>query len=268
MTSIPWYQSDELYSDYVKLIDSIKVDKITVETLSKVDQIHAGGLVATKKIIEKSVLSSFLNVKSTVLELGGGIGGVARILATNFGSKVINLDLSICYSITGKKLTDLCEDCKETVFIAGDAILCPFKDCSFDLLWLQHVNMNIWEKKALANEISRILKKNGVLVFHEWFLKGSLDKVELPLPWAESEAYNHLCSLGDFLKHLEDSGLTTVYVEDESLLSIKFYKKLLENKSFNNPVFKQRKGAAIFTNAIKTLEEGVLSVYSGKMIKK
>ncbi len=257
-----WDSNKELCEDFLALFERLKIEKLSFDQLSRYDQIHAGGLAATESLIEKAGFSDGYYV----LELGGGIGGVARLLACRHHLIVVNIDLSFTYTYTGKKLSELCGEYERLFFVNADALFCPLREKTFDMVWLQHVGMNICDKDKLFSEIRRLLKEQGGLIFHEWFLNKSDTEVILPLPWADDETSNHLCDFNEFLRLSEKYGFKLQFASDETEKSLKFYKKLLEHKSYNNPVFKKRNGKAIFTNTVKMLESGTLSVLTGKLI--
>lgn len=259
-----WSNNSTLFEDYQKLLKSLKIENITTEILNRFDQIHAGGLKATEKLSRMAAFTGYEHV----LELGGGIGGVARFLVNKFNVVVVNLDLSHEYSLTGKKLSQLCKVGKNRLFfVNGDAILCPFKSNTFDIVWLQHVNMNILDKNSLISDISRVLKDNGKIVFHEWFLSDETLKISLPLPWGDKEEESQLCSFATFARILNSFNFKVTHLEDDSENSINFYNKLLQTKAFLNPIFKNRDAAKIFNNALSILNEKKMRVLLGVAIK-
>ena len=92
-----------------------------------------------------------------MLDLGCGIGGPARYLATTFGCKVTGVDLSSGFIDAATYLTSRCGLSDRVTFQVGDALHLPFDDASFDTVFLQHVAMNIDDRAALYREIRRIL---------------------------------------------------------------------------------------------------------------
>lgn len=255
-----WDSYTNLYTDYLSFFKKLNVENIDVGFLNKFDQIHAGGIKSTEKLAQKAELEN----TQKILELGGGIGGVARFLEERYGVNVVNLDLSKSYSYTGKKLTDLCKTTNKIHFVIADAVYCPLKDNIFDVVWLQHVNMNISNKDHLFSEIRRVLKVSGSLVFHEWFLSYKSAAISLPLIWADTENYNHLCTFEEFNLIANRYGFDVNFIDNETKLSLAFYKKLLSSMAFKNPIFVGRDSEKIFKNTAKMIVEGKLSVYSGK----
>lgn len=255
-----WDYNENLYLDLIDFIDSKGLDSSNFEHLCHFDQIHAGGIKATEK------LASMLNISSDMklLDIGGGIGGVARFFAKKKKCKVISLDYSWKYSLTGKKLNDLCK-IEDVFFINADATHLPLKNASIDNILLQHVNMNIQNKELLIYECSRVLKKKGILIFHEWFIKDSskINEISYPLPWSDIIEHSFLTTFKNFTEIAEKFGLKIKYIENETELSLKFYKKIINDRLFSNPIFKGREPEKIFTNTINALDNNILEVFSG-----
>ncbi|MBI2960868.1 MAG: methyltransferase domain-containing protein, partial [Betaproteobacteria bacterium] len=65
----------------------------------------------------------------------------------------------------------------------GDALNLPFPDGAFDVVWSQHVAMNIPDKAALYCEMHRVLKPGGALAIYD-ILAGPAGPVLFPVPWA------------------------------------------------------------------------------------
>lgn len=258
-----WDTNKNLFEDYLKLFKRLNIGELTVDELNRFDQIHAGGIGITKKIASLSDIRK----GSNILELGGGIGGVARFLAKNFDVLAYNLDLSLSYSITGLKLTSLINERLGVYFINGDATEIPFINRAFDIIWMQHINMNIYDKEKLFREMVRVLKRGGSIIFHEWFLKKEgYEDIDFPLPWTDTKQYNFLITVEEFIGLSEKFGLKQGFLVDDTDNALSFYKKLYENKAFLNPIFKERDGEAIFKNMISLIQNGKISVFYGKLI--
>ena len=102
-----------------------------------------------------------------VLDVGCGIGGPARFLATKFGCKVTGIDLT-------PEFIDVARDLNARVGLGdtidlrvADALDLPFPDASFDVVWTQHVSMNIADKPGLYAELGRVLRPGGRLAFFD-----------------------------------------------------------------------------------------------------
>lgn len=47
----------------------------------------------------------------------------------------------------------------------------PFPDSTFDVVWTQHVQMNVHDKLKFYSEIERVLNDMGIYVYYEVFRK-------------------------------------------------------------------------------------------------
>ena len=104
-----------------------------------------------RSILEKKIKCENL----TILDLGSGQGGTAKILSEN--NKVISLDLNIVR-------LKLQEDFKDNIQrVNGDALIVPLKADSFDLIILQDVIEHVNDPQSLIISLYSLLKKNGIL---------------------------------------------------------------------------------------------------------
>src|SRR5258708_3699292 len=139
------------------------VDPITLDDLGPVDNFHTRGTAATQELMERAGIKAGMHV----LDVGGGIGGPARFLASKVGCQVTVLDLTEEFCRTGKLLTERSGLSGQIAFRQGNALDIPFPDAHFDLVWTQHGAMNIEDKERLYSEIYRVLRPGGQLAFHE-----------------------------------------------------------------------------------------------------
>ncbi len=135
----------------------------TLDDLAPVDHFHTGGKAATLELAGLVPVSAGMNV----LDVGGGIGGAARLLASQMECTVAVVDLTEMYCQVGEMLTRRTGLGKQVTFQQGDALELPFADQSFDVVWSQHATMNIAEKARLFAELARVLRPGGRLAFHE-----------------------------------------------------------------------------------------------------
>lgn len=105
-----------------------------------------------------------LGTGKSVLDLGCGIGGPARILSKNYRCKVTGIDINKEAVIVGNALTRL-ENLEEYVSLFfGDRKNTSFSDESFDIVWehagfgTEDETLNTWK------ESFRVLKYGGKLI--------------------------------------------------------------------------------------------------------
>ena len=163
------------------------VDHLTPTELAPLDQYHIGGIGTTRDLARLAGISAGMRV----LDVGGGIGGPARLLANEYGANVTVLDLTAEYCRVGALLTARTGLTERVTFRQGDALDLPFEDGQFDLIWTQHSSMNIEDKARLYAEIFRVLRPGGRLALLE-AMAGPNQPVQFPVPWASNPAFSFL----------------------------------------------------------------------------
>ena len=184
-------QEKDIASHYTtdNLLERIKTALITAgkdpgslvaDDLKGVDEFHTGGVQATDDLLAQ------LNIPSTtrVLDIGCGIGGAARHIASNTGASVTGIDLTPDYINTANKLSDMVGMSGQTRFLAGSALNLPVADNSFDLATMFHVGMNIADKPALFRETARALTPGGTFALFD-IMQTNKGDLTFPFPWAE-----------------------------------------------------------------------------------
>jgi 2-polyprenyl-3-methyl-5-hydroxy-6-metoxy-1,4-benzoquinol methylase len=81
----------------------IATDKVTVEDLHALDMLHMGGLASTDELASLAGIAR----GHRILDVGSGVGGPARRLASKFGATVCGLELSKTLYETAVKFTEL-----------------------------------------------------------------------------------------------------------------------------------------------------------------
>ena len=160
---------------------------LTTDDLAPVDQFHTGGMEATAEMARLGEISWHENV----LDVGGGIGGPARQLSSQFGCHVTVLDLTEEFVRVGAALTPRVGLKDRVSFQQGDALRLPFPDASFDVTWTQHSTMNIPDKPLLYRELHRVTKPGGRMILHE-IMAGPLQPIHFPVPWASEASLSYL----------------------------------------------------------------------------
>lgn len=162
-------------------------DALQVEDLEPVDQLHAGGAHATRALIRRAGLQPGMRV----LDVGGGLGGPARLIAHETGCTVTVLELSEDFCRVGAMLTARVGLADRVTFRHGSALDMPFADGVFDRVWTQHATMNIADKERLFREIHRVLRPGGWLAMQE-MMAGPVQPIHFPVPWAHDASISFL----------------------------------------------------------------------------
>ena len=196
------YHTDSLYELIVEKLTQLGLDLKTIKRsdLSAVDEFHVRGAAVSRELGNSVSLEG-----KTVLDVGCGIGGPCRMLADEFNCHATGLDLSKEYIRTAKELSKLVKLEDKTSFVQGDATNLPFSDESFDIVWTQHVQMNIADKQQFYNEIQRVLKKGGYFLYYDIF-KNTNASIKYPMPWASDESLSFLFGTDQMNEILDSLG--------------------------------------------------------------
>ena len=114
----------------------------------------------------------------------------------------------------------------KTTFLQGDATSLPFADRAFDVVWTQHVQMNIPDKQKLYSEITRVLKPGGHFLYYDIFRKED-GELRYPMPWAGTAALSFLFREAEMDGILTELGLNPEISTDQTPAGIAFFEGLL-----------------------------------------
>ena len=174
---------------------------LTPEDLAPIDEFHIRGRTATLELARAASVDS----AKRVLDVGSGVGGTSRCLAREFGCRVTGIDLTEDYCRAAAMLSDRIGLAHLVDYRQGDATNLPFDDASFDVVWTEHVAMNIPDKARLYREMYRVLKPGGTLAIYD-ILAGPSGPVLFPVPWARTPEASFLATPDELRKLLEESG--------------------------------------------------------------
>ena len=180
-------------------------DNLSYQDLVKADHFHTRGMDAT---LELAHLAGLMPGQS-VLDVGGGIGGPARVLAAEFGCLVTVLDLTEEFCRVGEMFTARTGLSDRVAFKLGNALDMPFPDASFDVVWTQHSSMNIPDKERLYSEAHRVLRPGGRLAIHE-IMAGPVQPINFPVPWAATQELSFLRPADEIRALIAGSGFKEV----------------------------------------------------------
>ena len=234
--------------------------RLSPEELGPLDHFHTGGLRASRELMELARIRA----EDRVLDIGAGLAGAARLLASAIGCRVDCLEMSPDYCAGAAMLNRLTglEDRIEVQ--EGSALEMPFPDDSFDAVWMQNVGMNIADKRKLYAEIRRVLKPGGRFAFQE-LAAGNVATSHFPLPWATDPAHSFLVSVEEMRSVLGESGFVAELLEDTS------EDHLSRTAANATPAAPGQLGLAVFVdnlaakagNARRSLEEGQVRLVRG-----
>ena len=197
-------------------------DRMRPDDLAPVDEFHIGGREATAHAVAKMDLDA----GSRVLDVGCGIGGAARFIATQVGCRVTGVDITPEFIEVARRLTELTGLDGKIAFEVASALDMPFEDGSFDAAITLHVAMNIPDRAALYGEIARVMKPGAAFCVYD-VMKAGDGAPTYPVPWAETPATSHLTSSEEMRGLLDEAGFEVREVEDRSNFARAFFQRTL-----------------------------------------
>ncbi|MGM0589589.1 MAG: class I SAM-dependent methyltransferase [Bacteroidota bacterium] len=226
------YDRDGLIETLLKAIQEELGDgpDLNPENLAPVDEFHIRGREATTELTK--LLGEVDGLK--VLDIGCGLGGTARYLASDFNCHVTGIDLTPTYVSLAEKLSEMVGLEDKTNFYEASALELPFSEGQFDVVWMEHVQMNIPSKDQLISEIERVLRPNGVLLFHEIF-ESSEGEPHFPVPWADESSGSFLVTPEDFQNSLEKADLEVIQWENVSQPSLQWFDSVTDQLAQTGP---------------------------------
>ena len=242
------------------------IDSLTTNDLSSFDQHHSGGLAATRE------LASLVGLREgiRVLDVGSGVGGPARTLATEYGCDVTGIDLTEEYCLAAEMLTARLGLEARVRFHCGSALDMPFDDGTFDVVWMQNSSMNIPDKENLYSEVRRVLRIGGSLATQD-VLSGPVEPLYYPVPWAADSSLSSMIGAEDLRNLLGQLGFIESGWIDGTELAIKIARERVAAASAESPspisqvLFVSQDVRGTMENTLRNYEEGraliVMSVF-------
>lgn len=201
-------------------------NQLTLPDLAPIDEFHIRGREATEELASEIGLDS----EKHVLDVGCGLGGPSRRLASQFGCRVTGLDLTEEYCRVAEVLSKRLGLDQLVSYIQGNALEMPFDDATFDVVWTQHASMNIPDKVGLYNEIYRVLKSGGYLAIYD-ILAGPGGEIYFPVPWAQEASISFLVSPDELHQVLEQSGFEIVSWRDTTEVGRSWFEAIVARNS-------------------------------------
>ncbi len=233
-------------------------ENLDPEALAPVEEFHSLGRPATIALADAANITA----ADKVLDVGSGLGGPARLLARRYGCHVNGVDLTAELCAVATDLTRRVGLSDKVNLRQGNALHLPFENGSFDVVWTQHVSMNIADKSKLFSEMRRVCKKGGRLAFFD-ILAGPLQPIHFPVPWANDQATSFLSTADETRTNVEASGFKMRIWDDVTQDAANFYEQLSKAPPVRAPLGLQllipdmpTKGA----NLKRTVDEGRIIV--------
>lgn len=194
------------------------------EDLAPIDELHIGGRSTTAHLM------TYLQFRPEhhVLDVGSGLGGAARYVASQNKAAVTGIDLTPEYCNTATALTRQVGLGEHIIYHQGSALALPFPDAEFDGAYTIHTAMNIQDKITLYAQIYRVLKHGTFFGIYDVMAGDNPEELEFPLPWASTAETSFLISPEDLKTLLVQTGFEVITEDDLRGYALLTLKKFLE----------------------------------------
>ncbi|WP_397453136.1 class I SAM-dependent methyltransferase [Pseudomonas sp. NA-150] len=193
----------DLVARVVQLLEKLGEGRITSEQLAGLDQFHSGGLKTTADFIELLGLKPGMRV----LDAGSGLGGPSRYTAEKYGCHVTGVDLTESFVEVATLLAERTEMSQRVDYQVGNLLALGLPNEQFDVVYTQHVVMNILNRAQVYEEIRRVLKPGGTFGFFDVLAVDGKPAPLYPVPWAENNDSSVLLTEAETRALLSDAGL-------------------------------------------------------------
>lgn len=205
-------------------------ESIDIEDLGPVEEFHIGGREASRSFLDQLQLSP----DDHVLDAGCGLGGTSRFVAHQYGSRVTGIDLTPEYIDTGRMLCSWVGLDHLVALEHGSATAINHPDGTFDMAIMMHVGMNIMDKRLLAAELHRVLRKGGRLGIYDVMRIGDGD-LTYPVPWAAGPEASAVAAPGEYREALEQSGFRVLGERNRRDFALDFFARLQAKMAAEGP---------------------------------
>jgi ubiquinone/menaquinone biosynthesis C-methylase UbiE len=204
------------------------IDTVTIKDLAPIDEFHIGGPLATESLIEQLNFPK----QSYLLDVGCGLGGAARYVASKYQHRVTGIDLTPEYIEAGNTLCQWLALNNDVCLNRGNALTMPYKNASFDGGYMLHVGMNIEDKLSLFTEIYRVLKPGATFGIYD-VMREKDGKLMYPVPWATNIKTSKLSTPEQYKQALKRAGFEISQENNRRDFALDFFSQLQKREKSN-----------------------------------
>lgn len=199
--------------------------------LAGIETLHPGGFALTQRTAELANLKQGLKV----LDVSSGRGTQSVYYAKEFGVNITGIDIDQHMIQTASELARKENMQNQVTFEQGDSQNLPFDDNTFDAVINECAVGIPDDSQKVLNEMVRVTKPGGYVVFHEptWKTKLSDEKKE-----EFSERYGTTpLELQEWITMFEKAGVKDIIYEFEAWSKPEMYWKIRKNRDVKHWFF-------------------------------
>ncbi len=209
--SMPLYVDVERIDNELAELGIGDDEALTPAQLFPFDQYHYHGTDA----VHAAAHLLGLGPASHVLDVGSGLGGPARYLASAIGCHVTALELQSDLHATATRLTARCGLGQHITHVCGDALTAAFPDATFDAVVSWLALLHIPERPRLLARLARMLRRGGQCYIED--LCQCAPFAPSDLPHVRHTIFGvTLTSIADYVRDLHEAGFTEITATDLS----------------------------------------------------
>uniref|UniRef100_A0A0D6QZ18 Methyltransferase type 11 domain-containing protein n=1 Tax=Araucaria cunninghamii TaxID=56994 RepID=A0A0D6QZ18_ARACU len=209
----------------------------------------------------------------SIVDVGCGIGGSSRYLATKYGATVKGITLSPLQAARANALTAAASLSNKVEFQVADALNQPFPDGQFDLVWSMESGEHMPDKEKFMKELVRVAAPGGFIIIVTWCHRDLLPG-EVSLKPSEQELLDKICkayylpawcSPSDYVKLAQASSLQDIKTADWSDNVAPFWPAVIRSAFSWRAIagvlrsgWKTLKGAFAMTLMVKGYKQGLI----------
>eukprot|EP00571_Detonula_confervacea_P003844 CAMPEP_0172321342 /NCGR_PEP_ID=MMETSP1058-20130122/43119_1 /TAXON_ID=83371 /ORGANISM="Detonula confervacea, Strain CCMP 353" /LENGTH=283 /DNA_ID=CAMNT_0013036823 /DNA_START=145 /DNA_END=996 /DNA_ORIENTATION=+ len=240
----------------------IAIDPIA---LSEIDSMHYLGNIA----IEDAVVEMKLDSSSTVLDIGSGFGGPARVLSSLSKCTTTALELQTDIHQMAEYLTKRCNLENHLKHELGDILTFNLDELggglsSFDGIVSFLVFLHIPDKKSLLENCAKMLKSGGTIFFEDFYCRSQFSEAEVN-SLAEDVYANDLPTREEYISHLETSGFHNIQVIDKSSEWTAYVSERLEKFTANRYKFEEVHGEPTYLSLLH-FYNAIVKLFTGQSL--
>ncbi|WP_051498956.1 class I SAM-dependent methyltransferase [Nocardia sp. BMG51109] len=182
---------------------------------------------ASHRTVERMASKVQLSKDSTVLDVGSGYGGAARHLARTYGCKVTCLNLSEVENNRNREMNEQQGLADLIEVVDGSFEDLPFEDKQFTVVWSQDAFLHSGDRVRVLQEIVRVLKPRGEIVFTDPMAADTAEKASLK-PILDRLHLDSMASPAYYRRELNRLGVSSIDFEDHTPQLPTHYGRVLE----------------------------------------